>query len=168
LTQDQLNAAASQIQSSIQNAWSGSFTQDGVTYNFSTQISVSVSASEADAMKSGAQNVIGLSATDPLPGADGYVNPRSLASAITGSGPDTGIWNINSLPGGLAAHEFTHLLGVGDKPGDVLSNTNVPLDPSNPPRATAADFGWGIREATSGVNSWARAPQYRSMVDALR
>jgi len=40
LSQQQLNQAASTIQSSIQNAWSGSFTQDGVTYNVSTQVSV--------------------------------------------------------------------------------------------------------------------------------
>jgi RHS repeat-associated protein len=61
LTQDQLNQAASTIQSTIQNAWSGSFTQDGVTYNVSTQVSVQVAASEADASKTGAQNVVGLS-----------------------------------------------------------------------------------------------------------
>jgi RHS repeat-associated protein len=39
LTQDQLNQAAGTIQNSIQNAWSGSFTQDGVSYNVSTQVS---------------------------------------------------------------------------------------------------------------------------------
>jgi RHS repeat-associated protein len=45
LTQEQLNGAASTIQSSIQNTWSGSFQQDGVTYNVSTQVSVQVAGS---------------------------------------------------------------------------------------------------------------------------
>ncbi|HUO27181.1 MAG TPA: RHS repeat-associated core domain-containing protein [Candidatus Aquilonibacter sp.] len=61
LSNQQLQQAASTIQSSIQNAWSGSFTQDGVTYNVSTQVSVSVASSQDAAMSSGAQNVIGIS-----------------------------------------------------------------------------------------------------------
>jgi hypothetical protein len=163
LSQQQLNAAASQIQSSIQNAWSGSFTQDGVTYNVTTQISVSVAGSESDAMKSGAQNVIGLSNGNASATADSYVNSRTLFSAITGRGPDTGVFNINSLASGVAVHEFTHLLGVENKLGAVLSNTNILNDPTIPHSATAADFRWGIREAVSGVNSWMNQPQYRSM-----
>ncbi len=147
LTQDQLNAAASQIQSSIQNAWSGSFTQDGVTYNVSTQVSVSVAGSQDAAMNSGAQNVIGLSNGNAAPGLDSYVNNRSLFQG----GPDTGVFNVNSLST-IAAHEFTHLLGVWDKPGAVLSNTNILNDPTLPHNATASDFGWGIREAVNSVN----------------
>jgi len=46
LMQEQLNAATSTIQSSIQNAWTGTFHKDGVTYNVTTQVSVSVAASE--------------------------------------------------------------------------------------------------------------------------
>jgi RHS repeat-associated protein len=154
LTQDQLNAAASQIQSSIQNAWSGSFTQDGVTYNVSTQISVSVAGSESDAMKSGAQNVIGLSngPADPANNANSYVNPRLLSPIAGLTGKDTGVWNINTV-GEDSAHEFTHLLGVGDRySGAVLSNTNILNDPAVPHSATAADFRWGIREAINSVN----------------
>ena len=30
-----------------------------------------------------------------------------------------------------------------------------------PGSATSQDFGWGIREATSNVNSWVQAPGYR-------
>jgi hypothetical protein len=63
---------------------------------------------------------------------------------------------------GVAAHEFTHLLGTGDKPGLVLSNTNMLNDPGIPRTATSTDFGWGIREAISGVNSWMNAPQHQT------
>jgi hypothetical protein len=147
LTQQQLNGAAATIQGSIQSGWTGSFQQDGVTYNVSTSVSVQVVGSEAAAMQSGAQNVIGLSSGNASPTADSYVNRRSLFAAITGRGPDTGVWNINNLGNGIAAHEFTHLLGVGNKPGSVLSNTNILNDPAIPHQATASDLRWGVREA---------------------
>ena len=165
LTQEQLNGAATTIQNSIQNAWSGSFTQDGTTYNVSTQVSVQVAASEGDASKTGAQNVIGLS--------NGPADAAHDLNAFTGSsnslgtflrGQDTGIWNYNTLGAdsrNTAAHEFAHLLGIGDKEGHVLSNT----DPSGRPiHATPSDLGWGIREATGSVNlalsmkSWYTGP----------
>ena len=60
LTQEQLQAAASTIQSSIQDAWNGTFVQDGVTYNVTTQVSVEVAASQGAAMETGAQNVIAM------------------------------------------------------------------------------------------------------------
>jgi hypothetical protein len=151
LSQQQLNQAASTIQSSIQNAWSGSFTQDGVTYNVSTQISVSVASSQDAAMSSGAQNVIGLSNGNASATADSFVNPKSLWTAIKG-GPDTGVWNINNLGNGVAAHEFTHLLGVDDKTGSVLSNTNLLNDPTIPHTATGYDLRWGVKEAVDSVN----------------
>lgn len=152
ISQDQLNAAASQIQSSIQNAWTGSFSQDGVTYIVSTQVSVQVADSQDAAMQSGAQNVIGLSngSAAPALGLDSIVKRKSLWTAITG-GPDTGVWNINSLGNDVAAHEFTHLLGVKDKSGSVLSNTNILNDPNIPHTATSRDFIWGIEEATRSV-----------------
>ena len=151
LTQDQLNAAASTIQNSIQNAWSGSFQQDGVTYNVSTQVSVSVAGSQDAAMNSGAQNVIGLS--NGLADAAHHINSevlfKSLETAIFG-GPDKGTWNYNTL-GQDSAHEFTHLLGTFDKPGAVLSNSNILNDPSIPHTATSRDFSWGIKEAMDSV-----------------
>ena len=113
-------------------------------------------------MQSGAQNVIGLSNGNAGPGADSYVNPRSAFGAITGSGPDTGVWNINNLGNGVAAHEFTHLLGTYDKPGMVLSNTMLLNNPAIPHQATTSDYRWGGQEAVSHVNSWMRAPAFRS------
>ena len=152
LTQDQLNSAASTIKDSIQSAWSGSVTQDGVTYNVSTQVSVQVTGSQADATKSGAQNVVGLS--------NGPADAAHKANALTGPGTsfgnvirgqDVGVWNYNTLGTNAlntAAHEFTHLLGVDDKPGYVLSNTDPAWEPHH---ATPSDLGWGIREAVSAV-----------------
>jgi RHS repeat-associated protein len=147
LTNDQLNGAASTIQSTIQNAWSGTTQQDGVTYNVSTQVSVQVVGSQDAAEKSGAQNAIGLS--------NGPADPASNANALSGAGnvrgQDAGTWNINTLSSrNTAAHEFTHLLGDNDHTGAVLSNT----DPTGRPRhATAADFGWALQEATSLRNA---------------
>jgi RHS repeat-associated protein len=160
LSQDQLNAAAGTIQNTIQNAWSGSFSQDGVTYNVSTQVSVSVAGSQDAAMSSGAQNVIGMTNGPPQAGVGAFVNPKSLWGAITGK-PDTGMMDINNAAN-YAKHEFTHLLGVDDKGGTVLSNTNPAMRPNS---ATSQDYGWGIREATRGVNGWVNTPdvQYHHM-----
>jgi RHS repeat-associated protein len=151
LTQDQLNAAAATMKDSIQGAWTGSFDQGGVTYNVSTTVNVQVAASEAAATQTGAQNVIGLSNGNATPTADSYVNGRSLFVAITGAGPDTGVWNINNLANGVAAHEFTHLLGVDDKSGMVLSNTQLLNNLAIPHHATPTDLRWGVQEATSAA-----------------
>ena len=111
---------------------------------------VSVAASQDAAMNSGAQNVIGLSNGNASPTADSYVNNRSL---LSGNRPDTGVWNINNLANGVAAHEFTHLLGVDDRTsGNALSNTNLLNSSSVSHTATADDFRWGIKEAVNSVN----------------
>jgi RHS repeat-associated protein len=162
ISQQQLNQAATDMKNSIEGAWNGSFTQDGVTYNVSTQVTVSVAASEQAATSSGAQNVIGMTnGPITLPNgqlAGAYVNPKSFTGMLTGAA-DTGLMDINHVDN-YAKHEFTHLLGTGDKPGAVLSNTDPALRPLG---ATSQDFGWGIREATQGVNSWMRAPQVHPM-----
>ena len=147
ITQNQMNAASSTIKNQIEGVWKGSFKQEGVKYNVSTSIDVQVVGSEADGMNSGAQNVIGLSKGNAAPGVDSYVEKRSTFAAITGSGPDKGVWNIDTLSQAGAAHEFTHLLGVPNKPGLVLSNVHAGFDPAIPTQATAKDLGWRIREA---------------------
>jgi hypothetical protein len=162
ISQAQLNSAASAMQSSIQGAWTGSFQQDGVTYNVSTQVSVTAYGSESAATNSGAQNVIGMT-NGPIQLADGrlagaYINPKSLSGFLTG-GPDTGKMDINGADN-YAKHEFTHMLGTGDNPGEFLSNTHPEMRPD---RATGQDYRWGLKEATSDVNGWVNAPQMRSM-----
>ena len=170
LTQAQLDQAASTIQSSIQNAWTGSFTQDGVTYDVTTQVTVSVAASQDAAMSSGAQNVIGMT-NGPIQFSNGflagaYVNQKSFFGMLTGAA-DTGKMDINGV-GNYSKHEFAHLIGIGDR-GDYNVPNSGPFVQSNtwpgrrPNSATSQDFGWGIREATSGVNGWINAPQFRSM-----
>jgi hypothetical protein len=162
ITQNQLSQAATDMKNSIQNAWTGSFTQDGVTYNVTTQVSVSVATSQNAAMSSGAQNVIGMT-NGPITMQNGqqagaFVNPKSFVGMLTGA-PDTGLMDINHVDN-YAKHEFTHLLGTNDKPGAVLSNT----DPQQRPLgATSQDYGWGIREAITGVNSWVNAPAVHPM-----
>jgi RHS repeat-associated protein len=152
ISQNQLNAAAGAMQSSINNAWSGSFVQDGTTYNVATQVNVSVAGSADAAMSSGAQNVIGMtSGAINLPDgrtAGAYISPKSFLGALTGA-PDTGQMDINNV-NNYAKHEFTHMLGTGDNSGAVLSNTNPAMRPG---RVTTQDLKWGVQEATRGVNS---------------
>ena len=147
ITNEQLNQAATDMKNSIQGAWTGSFNQDGVTYNVSTQVTVSVANSQDAAMHSGAGNVIGMTNGEPQAGAGAFVNPKSLWGALTGK-PDTGMMDINHVDN-YAKHEFTHLLGTDDKGGAVLSNTNPGMRPFS---ATSQDYGWGIREAVRAVN----------------
>jgi len=145
ISKDQLQAAASTMQNSIDSAWSGSFQKDGTTYNVSTQVTVSVSDSQDAAMKSGAQNVIGMVNGPTGPNEGAHVDPKSRP----GQAQDTGMMDINHVDN-YAPHEFTHLLGVDDKPGNVLSNT----DPSQRPgSATRQDYMWGIQEAI-GRGRW--------------
>jgi hypothetical protein len=142
------------MQSSIQNAWSGSFTQDGVSYNVSTQVSVSVADSQSAAMGSGAQNVIGMTNGDPAPDTGAFVNPKSFWGALTGAA-DTGMMDINGVDN-YAKHEFTHLLGVDDR-GDYSVPDSGPAVMSNtwpnrrPASATGQDLSWGVKEATQSV-----------------
>ena len=163
LTQDQLNAAAGTIQNSIQNAWTGSFNQDGVTYNVATQVNVSVAGSQDAAMSSGAQNVFGMT-NGPLTMPNGdtasaYTNEKSsLWGALTGAA-DTGMMDINSVSSD-AKHEFARMLGTGDQSGFVLSN---PVPWMRPAGATSEDYGWGLQEATQGVNRWLNGPQSQPM-----
>ena|ERR1035441_2367343 len=162
ITQGQLNAAAATMQNSTQNTWTGSFQQDGVTYNVAAQVNVSVAGSAAAALGSGAQNVIGM--TDgPIQLPDGrvagaYIDPKSFGRWLTG-GPDIGKMDINNVAG-YSEHEFTHMLGTYDKPGAVLSNTQPLMRPA---QATSQDYRWGIQDATSGVNIWMHAALFRYM-----
>jgi RHS repeat-associated protein len=151
ITQNQLNAAAGAMQSSINNAWSGSFVQDGVNYNVSRKVSVSVAGSQDAAMSSGAQNVIGMT-NGPIALGDGrlagaYVK-KSFMGMLTGAA-DTGQMDINGVDN-YSKHEFTHMLGTGDKPGAVLSDTDPAMRPG---RVTTQDLKWGVQESTQGVNS---------------
>ena len=107
-------------------------------------------------MSTSAQNVIGLT-NGPANAAENtgaYVDPRGLVAATTKKGADTGLWDFNELSN-YAKHEFTHLLGVGNKEGAVLSNGDPTMRPDH---ATSQDLKWGIREAIDSVHSNAVHP----------
>jgi hypothetical protein len=151
ITHDELSAAAATMRSSIQDAWTGSFQQDGVAYNVSTKVTVSVASSAEAATSSGAQNVLKMT-TGPIELPDGrtvgaQVDPKSLIRWIKG-GPDLGWMDIHNVAG-YSEHEFSHMLGTFDKPGAVISNT---LPGMRPTHATQQDFRWGIQEAVGLVN----------------
>jgi hypothetical protein len=108
-----------------------------VTYNVQTSVSVQVSDSQDAAMKSGAQNVIGITT--------GGATTNDVVNKNFG-GPDTGTWILSDVQhGNIAAHEFTHLLGVDDKDGRNLSNSNS-IDGGwfSNPHATTQDFRWAL------------------------
>jgi len=142
LSQDQLNQAAKDIQTSIQSSWgNGTYVQDGITYSVSVSVSVQVAGSQEEAVKSGAQNVIGL-VNGPL---SKNLDSQTDARLTSGKGPDTGTWNINTLSY-TANHEFTHLMGVTDWAAAFQSGQNVSA--SNPAnrqfKATQNDYRWAL------------------------
>ena len=120
ITQDQLKSAASTIQSSIRAVWgSGSFQQNGVTFNVSVQATVSVAEPDA-AMNSKTQNVIEL----PKWSYWKHLHGPHWGNLYF-SGCDRGTWDFDDImAGNTVTHEFTHLLGVDDKLGRVLSNSS--------------------------------------------
>lgn len=135
-----VDRAANTIEQSIEQAWSGTYVQNGITYTVTTNVEVAVVANEKQGEKSGAQNVIGLWNGPVSNEADSVVGPGKIFG-----GPDTGQWNVNRLSQGVAAHEFTHLLGVDDrKAGPYLSNTRLLSDSTVPRSATAYDYGWAL------------------------
>ena len=152
-TQEQLNQAKAAIESSIEGAWSGTFEQDGIIYTVTTDVNVQVYGSQGDATNSGAQNVIGISAGDAIPGrAISVVNQRSFWSSD--SGPDTGTWKFDRVVNGRqAAHEFTHILGA-DNTGNRANVSFSPyigdIDPvSKYGNATRFDY----RHALGGITN---------------
>jgi RHS repeat-associated protein len=160
-TQGQLDQAAKAIDGSIDSAWSGTFKgADGITYTVKTDVDVQVYGSQEEAMKSNAQNVIGISKDDPAPGERAFVNPRVAGSPD--SAPDTGVWKFDRvMNGGQAAHEFTHLLGASDFRGrdDVSFSAGFPdyTPVSKYGKATGADFrgvlGGALQEHREGSRS---------------
>ena len=147
ISQDQLNSVANKITSDVDKAWSGSFTQNGVTYNVTTSVSVSVSANESAAVGTGAQNVIEVANDN---------RQNQIRSNVRG-GPDRGVLQVNDvLQTPVAAHEFTHVLGVTDKDGRNLSNSNL-FDGgwATTAKANQQDFQWALGPTVNN-NSWIR------------
>jgi RHS repeat-associated protein len=135
-TNAQLQQAQSAITQQVDKAWSGTFEQDGTTYNVTTNVTVTIADSQKTAFSSGAQNAVGIDASG-----------QTANSAVHWGGPltgqDRGTWDFSSITsGGLAAHEFSHILGLDDNHGSVLSNADANLS-----RATGQDMGWAFEQA---------------------
>ena len=47
-------------------------------------------------------------------------------------------------PGSIVPHEFSHVLGLDDNHGDVLSNAHSLLALGSHPHATAQDYKWAF------------------------
>ena len=124
---DDLEKAKFFIKKDIEEAWSGTYVQVGVTYTLKTDVSVEVKGDERAALESGLQNAIEVTVGPQGSHTDSYVRGHF-------SGPDTGKWNLGitgtsdnrGIFGGVASHEFTHILGVFDRfSGPDLSNTHI-------------------------------------------
>src|SRR5690606_1307396 len=96
-------------------AWAGSFVaEDGKRYVFSTSVTTSIVDSESAAIKSGADNVVGLTRGDAMSGgitsvvADRYRRPFSSY--------DRGVFSFEALVAGrnTGAHEMGHFFGGRD------------------------------------------------------
>ena len=162
LTQDDLKDAAFFIEKDIEEAWSGTYMQDGITYTVTTDVQVQIAGSEDAAVKSGAQNAIEISNGPASSSADSYVNRASLTG-----GPDTGRWNLGKgvndkgIIGGVAKHEFTHLLGVDNRySGAYISSVPWLSNPRPSEKATAYDYGWALGGAINSHRESSRPNSY--------
>jgi RHS repeat-associated protein len=156
ISKEALAKASADIKSSIEKAWKGQYEQNGITFDVSTEITVTVQGSESEATKSGAQNVIELSNGKATNDLDSYVSQRSPLG-----GPDRGKWNINNLSRD-AGHEFGHLMGVDNHEGEgFFMDTHPNHRPAN---ATAYDYGWAFGGAINShrLNSRPYVPRGRS------
>lgn len=151
LSAQQLKDARDAIESAIEEAWTGSFTDDGMNYTVTTDVTVTVHGSEGEAVNSGAQNVIGISITDSIPGkAISHVDQRG--SGASDAGPDRGIWRFDRVVNGRqAAHEFTHILGAHN----TQNRANVSFSPwafdLTPMSRYGNATGFDYRHALSGI-----------------
>ena len=146
ISKDALAKASADIKTSIENAWKGQYEQKDIKFDVSADITVTVHGSESEAAKSGAQNVVEMFKDKP--------GEQSDAGRLRlFSGQDGGRWGINAVGIGIAAHEFTHLLGVSNhNDGPYLSNTIY----NHGTTATAYDYGWAFGGAINSHRSESR------------
>ena len=130
---------ANETKRDIEKAWTGTYVENGVTYNIKANVDVQVYGSEKEALDSGAQNVIGVQ-SNPVGGEDsGGVPVAEVSRRPLGySGADRAVisWSADSSS---RAHEFGHMMGVGHHKGNYLMSPNPTLL-----NATPSDFGWAL------------------------
>ena len=94
-------------------------------------------SSENAGAQSGAQNVIGIDASGT---ATNHIDPNNFGRSY-----DKGVWDFSSVTSGqLAPHEFSHVLGLDDNHGNVLSNSFSSASMGTHPHATAQDYQWAF------------------------
>jgi hypothetical protein len=160
LDKGNLNYAANQLKTSMENAWNGSFEKDGITYTVKVEIDVQVYDSENAAVTAGAQNVIELTNQDPDPGDGGGPTPGFIRNGFKSY--DSGVFNFNKLRSRMPEHEFGHLLGVDDRSNGyyLMNNRSGGAD-----RATSADYGWAFGSAINNHRTGSR--QYKGDSSSL-
>ncbi len=157
ITGDDMNDAAFFIEQDIEQAWSGTYVQDGITYTVTTDVTVTVAKDEKEAKKS--QNAIEVT-NGPRGDTDSDVNRHF-------SGADTGRWNLGKgtdggIIGGVARHEFTHLLGVNNRDGGKFLSTSPWLTNPRPSLvATPYDYGWALGGIINTHRGQGRSQTYR-------
>lgn len=149
ISKEDTTRAAREYKNNIEKAWTGSYEQNGISYDVTTTIDVQVYSSENAATNSGAQNVLEVVGN----GGANFVRPGSFLGR-----PDTGQVSLDAGQKGIAAHEFTHLLGVDDRyRGTFLSNTYA-SQRSFDMKATPYDFGWAFGGAINAHRAASRQP----------
>jgi len=146
LSNNQLKETAAAIKKGTEGSWQGTFTKDGVAYNVTSAVTVSIVGSEKAGVNSGAQNVIGITNGNAMAGgttsfvADRVDHPFSAS--------DRGMFSYQAITGNnnTAAHEMGHLFGGRDFfAGDAILNQ----DPnSHSPRMTRTDFNDVLRSVS--------------------
>jgi len=123
-----LQVVANQTKSGVEKAWTGTFVDNGVTYNVSTTVDVQTYGSEKAALASGAQNVIGVKSggVEEADSAGNVAVAEVYARPLGYSGPDRATFGTGAGPAGFA-HEFGHLLGVGHHSGNDLMDPVPPV-----------------------------------------
>jgi hypothetical protein len=169
-TDREMQGFADQMKQGIQDAWNGTTSMDGVDVTVNVNVSISVASSKDAAMKSGADNVIGLTTGMAKPGdAVSVTDPHGM---FAGKSPDTGIWSVN-FGGGLkaqSAHEFGRLLSAveSNSDRDLMDSGLGQLARTDHLHATQADylqvFYFGVHSASLEYNTG--SPPWRQRVTA--
>ncbi len=139
LGKGELAKAADALKKETEAAWAGSFVaEDGKRYVVATSVTTSIVDSESAAIKSGADNVVGITRGDAMSGGITSIVRDRLEHPF--SGLDRGVFSFEALTAGrnTGAHEMGHFFGGRDL---FAGNAIMNRDPnSHSPRMTSVDF----------------------------
>ena len=149
-----LNKAAQEYKKNIEEAWSGSYEQNGIKFTVKTTVDVAAYGNEQEATQSRALNVLEVVPS----GSDTFIRPAPVFG-----GQDRGQIEVDAGRRGIASHEFTHLLGVDDRFGGAYLSNTYEGQRGSKMHATAYDYGWALGGAINSHRSESRpyVPQGR-------